>query len=55
MKIRILKLKDDYEVENIILDTKKRIIAIVDIENKLFETLINCDKQKRILIINKLL
>jgi hypothetical protein len=55
MKIRVLELNDDYEIENIILDTNRKVVKIIDIENKLFETLLNCDKQKRILIINKLL
>jgi len=55
MKVRILELDDDYEVENLVLDTNRKVVKIVDIDSELFEILLNCEKQKRLLIINNLL
>jgi hypothetical protein len=56
MKVRILKLNDDdYEVENLTLDTNRKVVKIIEIDGKLFDILLNCEKEKRLLIINNLL
>ena len=55
MKCKIIDVNWNFEVQNCIRNTNYKIVRILEMDSDLFETLINCSIDKRLIIINNIL